>query len=77
MATKTISIMNDVYELMRRQKRTTESFSQLIRRIFKTKHSVMDFAGAWRHVSERKVEELKATVRTLRKRSTQELLAMQ
>lgn len=47
MGTKTLTIMDDVYELLVRNKLENESFSEEIRRIFadKRKRSLMDFYG--------------------------------
>ena len=46
MGTKTISIMDDVYKLLLRNKMRSESFSDVIRRNLKKKRDIMEFAGA-------------------------------
>ena len=75
MGTKNISIMNDVYEILLKIKSTNESFSDVIRRELKRKRSVMEFAGAWKDaVTDKEAEEMKNTIKKLRKRSTGELL---
>ena len=75
MGTKNISIMKDVYELLLRRKTVNESFSDVIRRELKMKKSVMEFAGAWKDiVTNEEAEKMKADIRKLRKRSTNELL---
>ena len=73
MATKTISIMDDVYELLIRKKRRQESFSELIRRILTRKNDLMDFAGSW-NISEKDGQKMKEDINKLRKNSTKEML---
>jgi len=48
MTTKTITIMEDAYEMLLSNKRTGESFSEQIRRAFskgRKKHNLMDIFG--------------------------------
>ena len=42
MGTKTITIMDDVYELLARNKRKDESFSEELRRIVPKKGNIME-----------------------------------
>ena len=67
MGTKTISIMDDVYELLARNKKAEESFSDELRRILPKKRSIMEFAGAWKDVTEGEAERMKARISRLRK----------
>ena len=66
--------MDDVYELLVRNKRHKESFSDELRRVLKRKRSIMEFAGAWKDIDEEEAEKMKKNVRKLRKDSTKELL---
>ena len=68
MTTKTITIMEDSYDLLLKGKRKNESFSELIRRTFK-KGSIMEFAGAWSDMSDKEADELKARLAMFRARS--------
>ena len=78
MTTKTITIMNDVYELISSAKKRTESFSEFLRRKFGSERDIMRFAGAWEDVvSDKEAEKMKSKIRKLRKRSTKELLVEQ
>ncbi len=54
MASKTISISQDAYEALRREKRPGESFSALIFRMLGIKRdkSIMELAGSFRDNSE-------------------------
>lgn len=47
MATKTITIMEDAYELLKRAKLADESFSDTIRRTYSKEKKMEDFFGAW------------------------------
>jgi len=67
MATKTISIMDDVYDLMARRKRESESFSDMLRRELKSKKNIMDCAGAWADISDKKIDEMKDSINKLGK----------
>ena len=74
MATKTITIMEDVYKLLRLAKRADESFSDTLRRKLVEKKDIMQFAGAWRDMSDSEAEAMKRDIRAMRKRSTKALL---
>jgi len=66
MATKTISIMDDVYELLKALKSPEESFSDEIRRLTTVKGSILDFAGAWNELSDKEAEKMKIRIRERR-----------
>ena len=67
MGTKTISIMDDVYALISNHKRASESFSDLFRREFAKKGKISDCAGAWSHLSDKQVGDMKKSIKELRK----------
>ncbi|MEK6850002.1 MAG: antitoxin VapB family protein [Nanoarchaeota archaeon] len=73
MATKTITIMDDAYMLLLRNKMKSESFSEVIRRHFTRKRNIMEFAGAWKDMSDKEAEELKRNIENIGKRMTIEL----
>lgn len=66
MGTKTISIMDDVYELLSTLKRSEESFSDEIRRLAASKGSILEFAGAWKDLSDNEIETMKNAILALR-----------
>ena len=70
MGTKTISIMDDAYEILKRNKKEGESFSDVIRRTM-PKKDIMKFAGRWKDID---TEKMKKDIQKLRKQSTMELL---
>lgn len=67
MATKTISIMDDVYERIKAVKEPEESFSDALRRLTETKGSIMEFAGAWSDMSDEGNEKIKKGILAMRK----------
>jgi predicted CopG family antitoxin len=74
MGTKTISIMDDAHDLLVRNRMGDESFSEVIRRILGKKRKIMEFAGAWKNVSDKEAERMKKRILDLRNRSTKELI---
>jgi len=66
MATKTISIMEDVHSLLVRNKHKGESFSDELRRLLKNKGSILDCAGLWSDLSDRQVKEIKDNIKKSR-----------
>jgi len=74
MATKTIAIMDDAYQLLAQRKHKNESFSDVIRKLAGKKTDIMKFAGVWKDISETDAEDMKKNIIHLRKKSTQELL---
>jgi len=74
MGTKTITIMDDVYELLARNKRKDESFSEELRRIVPKKGSIMECAGLWADMSDKESEDMKKTIDDFGKRFTKSLL---
>ena len=59
--------MDDVYELLKAIKTPNESFSDEIRRLAKTKGSIMEFAGAWKNMSAEDERRIKAKIEEIRK----------
>lgn len=47
MATKTLTIMEDAYEILKAAKKENESFSDVIRRELGTKKDLKKFWGSW------------------------------
>ena len=66
MGTKTISIMDDAYDLLNRNKSKNESFSDVIRKLATTKKDIMRFAGIL-NISSDEAEEIKGIIENLRK----------
>lgn len=58
--------MDDVYELLVRNKKTDESFSEELRRIIPKNGSILDCAGLWADMSEKQVEEMESAIKKSR-----------
>ena len=74
MGTKTISIMNDVYELLVRYKKPNESFSEELRRIVPKKGDIMECAGLCAHMGDNEAEDIKKTIDDFGRKFTKSLL---
>ena len=61
MTSKTISVSEDVYNLLKKMKLEKESFSQTIRRLVKDRR-ISDCAGLWLDLPDTAIEEIKAGV---------------
>ncbi len=66
MATKTISIMDDVYESLVAIKGPDESFSDELRRLTKKSKDIRQFAGAWSHLSSAQISSMKKAIEKTR-----------
>ena len=63
MGTKTITIMEDAYNLLKAKKENSESFSDVIRReLSKSKRALTDFAGKWKFLDRKEIELIKNTI---------------
>ncbi len=79
MTTKTITIMEDAYNMLSRLKKENESFSEVIRELAKnrkgTKEAVLECAGLWKDLlNDEEAEEMKREIIKHRKSSTKRLL---
>ena len=63
MGTKTISIMDDAYRLLARNKRVKESFSDVIRREFSKKGRISDCAGILSDLTDKQFEEMEKAIK--------------
>lgn len=66
MGYKTISLSDEAYKLLKRQKREKESFSEVVKRILAPKTKFSDFAGIWAAIPEEEIDEINRTIRQMR-----------
>jgi len=66
MGTKTISIMDDAYEILARQKKPNESFSEEIRRLVPKKGNIMECAGLWADISDEQAKQMEEAIKKSR-----------
>ncbi|OGS49556.1 MAG: hypothetical protein A3K65_07635 [Euryarchaeota archaeon RBG_16_68_12] len=67
MGFRTISLSDAVYRRLKAEKRSGESFSDVISRLLQSKQpSLLKYAGAWKPLSPEELREIKARVEKLR-----------
>jgi predicted CopG family antitoxin len=50
MVTRTVALDEETYALLKRLKRTDESFSEAVRRLARPRRPITDFAGMWKDI---------------------------
>jgi predicted CopG family antitoxin len=65
MASKTVALDSEAYELLKRQKREGESFSDAVKRIARPRKPISAFAGMWGDLTARERKELAGTYELL------------
>ena len=59
---KNIAVADDVYEILSKEKRDGESFSDVIRRWHRGKGSLMEFYGMWADIPDKEWREMEAAI---------------
>jgi len=72
MTSKTISVSEDAYELLKKMKLKNESFTETIRRLAKRRR-IMDCAGLWSDVPEEEMKALESSIKELRLSASESL----
>jgi predicted CopG family antitoxin len=73
MASKTLSVTEDVYYILAREKFKGESFSKVIKRLVKSRGKLSDCAGLWKDLTENDIKEIKEQIKKLRQSSKRTL----
>lgn len=60
MVAKTVALDPDAYEMLRRQRRSGETFSDAVKRLSGPRRSILDFAGVWRDIPRRDIARVRA-----------------
>ena len=67
MGYKTISLTDAVYRKLKAEKRSRESFSDVILRLLEAKQPpLMKYAGAWKTLTDTELEEIRSRIDRLR-----------
>ena len=66
MEATSIALDREAYDLLRRQKRPGESFSQVVKRLAADRRPLTSFAGAWKDMPERVLREIQAERKRMR-----------
>lgn len=70
---KTIAIADDVYQMLSKEKRDGESFSNVIRRLQRSRGSLMDCYGLWGDLPEKEFQRIKEAIEGLDRPLSDEL----
>ncbi len=75
MASKSISITEDVYQLLKQFQIKGESFSQTIMRLIKRQENLLNLAGAWKKIpeSDEAIRIIEETVKETRNRPNEQI----
>lgn len=76
MTTKTITIIENAYNALKREKMKDESFSEVILRLTKKRGSLMDSVGAWKHMTDEEEKRIKKIIEKGWKGSDREIRKM-
>lgn len=74
MVTKTITITEDAYMLLKQRKTEGESFSQVIAKLAKQKGDIWDHFGAWKDMPEEDFKAIKKAIKDQRELSNKHLM---
>ena len=66
METTSIALDRESYDLLRRQKRPGESFSEVVKRLAGSHRPLSSFAGTWKDMPEETYREIRAERKRLR-----------
>jgi predicted CopG family antitoxin len=66
MASKTVALDEEAYELLKRQKRADESFSDAVKRLARPRRPISSFGGMWSDMTEKERKALDQTYAQLR-----------
>ncbi len=66
MASKTVALDAEAYELLKRQKRSDESFSDAVKRLARPRRPITAYAGMWRDLTEKERKGLERTYTGIR-----------
>ncbi len=66
MATRTVALDEEAYEMLRRSKKSTESFSEAVKRLARPRQPLSEFAGIWSDLNAKERRELKRIYSALR-----------
>jgi predicted CopG family antitoxin len=68
MSAKTVALDVEAYEMLRRQRRTGETFSETVKRLSGKRRSILAFAGVWKDVPSKDLERIRSFLSEGRRR---------
>lgn len=73
MPSKNISLKEETYELISREKLPDESFSDAIERLVKRRGKLIDVIDSWEEINEEEVNKIEKNIEKARKRFTSDI----
>lgn len=68
MASKTVALDSEAYDLLRRHRRSGETFSEAVKRLAGRRKSILAYAGMWSQIPEEEFERIRSSLAKGRKR---------
>jgi predicted CopG family antitoxin len=60
MSAKTVALDPEAYEMLRRNRRSGETFSDAVKRLAGRRRSILDFAGMWKDIPDADLERFRS-----------------
>jgi predicted CopG family antitoxin len=73
MSVKTVALDPEAYEMLRRQKRPGETFSETVRRLTGKRRSILDFVGIWKDWPKEDFQKFEAALAEGRRRDRERM----
>lgn len=73
MSAKTVALDPEVYEMLRRQRRSGETFSDAVRRLSGRRRSILDFAGIWKDIPDADLARIRTFLKEGRRRDLERI----
>jgi len=73
MSPKTVALDEESYDLLAKEKRAGETFSETVKRLATRKGSILDYWGMWSEMTEDEVEDVRAMRAKGRKRDQERM----
>ena len=73
MPSKNVSLKEEIYELICREKLPDESFSDAIERLVKRRGKLMDAIDSWEDIDEEEVNKIEKNIEKARKKFTSDI----
>jgi predicted CopG family antitoxin len=59
MSVRTVALDDEAYEMLRRQRRAGETFSEAVKRLSGRRRSILTFAGSWKDIPAEELERIR------------------
>ena len=74
MSPKTVALDEESYDLLAKEKRTGETFSETVKRLATRKGSILDYWGMWSEMTDHEVKDIRALRTRGRKRDRERMV---